>query len=452
MAPVRRLLVLLVAASAAACGVQPPAAPRGEPVRRVETRPRPPAPVPAVPRDDRPRAGQTPQPGRAVVAPAIPVPAGSPAAPGRREAAVPAAAPRPVRRLGLLFPEQGPRRGLGLEARRGAELCLEDPGAARGFRFEAVAHDESEAQEPGALVADLAAGGGIVALVGPLLSETAQKLLAAAEERALPVISPTAAAGRLGEGSRVFFRTCLTMESYATALAGFAAGRLEGATFATLAPAERYGRSLAAAFGPALEQRGGRVVLAREYVPGLRELVPWAAGLARELRRPGAQEEGAWGVDALFLAGSAQDAGMILPRLAHLGLDPRAIAVVGTSALNVPEFPRLAGGFAEGVLLADGYFAASEQPSARAFARRYRERHGTAPGAAAAQACAAVEIVAAALAAGASTPAETLAALVALGEVPTVLGPVRVLAGGKVERRPFYITVRGGKLVELEAD
>ena len=142
---------------------------------------------------------------------------------------------------------------------------------------------------------------------------------------------------------------------------------------------------------------------------------------------------------------------MILPRLAYQGLDPRAIAVLGGSALERPEFPRLAGGYAEGALFADGFFAGSALPAARAFAQRYRARHGVDPGAAAAQGCAAVEVLAAALGGGAATPRETLAALGALAEIPHGGRRAACPPGGKVERRPFFGTVRGSALVDLPA-
>ncbi|HEY5999679.1 MAG TPA: ABC transporter substrate-binding protein, partial [bacterium] len=404
--------------------VQPAAKPPSPPPVPA-ARPLAPAPVPAA----RP---QTPAP--ATVAD-VPAEASAEKEPGK-----------PIRRVGLLFPSEGPRKGFGVEARRGAQLCMEDPRGERPFALEAVVREENGA-DPAAVITELVDSEGVVAIVGPLLSGAAGKAIAAAERRALPLISPTAGAAGLGEGSTVFFRTCLTLEAFAAALAEYAVGRLGAPNVAILLPAQPYGRSLAGAFRQALEARGARVPVVREYPPGLRDLVPWSAALVKELLPDGA--EGAPAVDAIFLAGSAVEAGMILPRLAYLGLDPREVAVLGGSALDVPEFPRLAGGYAEGALIADGFFAGSDQPAAADFVQRYRERHGDDPGPAAAQACAAVELLAAALRGGAATPRGTLDALGALGEVPTVLGPVRVAPGGRIERRPFFITVRAGGLVEL---
>jgi branched-chain amino acid transport system substrate-binding protein len=347
------------------------------------------------------------------------------------------------------LPAQGRYRGFGVEARRGAELCMEDPAGARPFRLEPVFRDEADGAAPAAAATEFAERHGVVAIIGPLLSGTTEQLLPAAARRSLAVISPTAASGRIGERSPVFFRTCMTMESFAAALAGFAVSRLGRPAFAILTPAESYGRSFAAAFRRALEERGGSAPLVREYSPGLRDLAPWAAALGKELRPAGSGSARGWAVDALFLAGSAQEAGMILPRLAYQGLDPRTIAVVGGSALNVPEFPRLAGGYAEGALIADGFFAGSELPAAQAFTRRYRARHGVDPSAAAAQGCAAVEVLAAALGGGAAAPREVLAALGALAEIPTVVGALRVFPGGRVVRQPFFSTVRGNALVEI---
>jgi branched-chain amino acid transport system substrate-binding protein len=328
---------------------------------------------------------------------------------------------------------------------------MEDPAGSRPFRLEAVYREEIDGAAAAGAVPDLAMRQGVVAIVGPLLSGTAEALLPAAARYSLAVLSPTAAAGGLGTGSPVFFRTCMTMESFAAALADAAATRLGRPAFAILAPAEAYGRAFAGAFRRAVEAHGGSVPLVREYAPGLNDLPAWAAALKKDLVAAGPGGGRPGGVDALFFAGSAQEAGMILPRLAYQGLDPRALAVVGGSALNDPQFPRLAGGYAEGALIADGFFAGSSLPAAKAFAQRYRARHGVDPSAAAAQGCAAVEVLAAALGGGAATARETLAALAALPEVGTVVGPLRVFPGGKTERGPFYSTVRGNALVESPA-
>lgn len=443
-----RVVALLVAAGlAASCAARP--VPQPQP----QSRPRPAVPAsasPASPTRLPAEAGTGPGSGGA---PADRLKAAKPPAPVTGAPTLSKPVPKvPARlplRVGLLFPSRGRYRGFGSEARRGAELCLAAAAGERGLGLEPVFVEETEGADAAAIFAGFDKGREIVAIIGPLLSGTAERLLPAAARRSLPVISPTAASTGLGEQSPVFFRTCMTMESFADALAGLAAARLGRPAFAVLAPAQKYGRSFAAAFGRALQAHGGSVALVREYEPGLRDLVPWAEALKSDLRSADGRAAGAWGVDALFLAGSAQEAGMILPRLAYQGLDPRAVAVVGGSALNAAEFPRLAGGYAEGALIADGFFAGSDLPAAQTFARNYRALHGEDPGAAAAQGCAAAQVLAAALEGGAASPREVLAALGALGELPSAVGPLRLFPGGKTVRQPFFTTVRGSALVEI---
>jgi len=355
-----------------------------------------------------------------------------------------------VRRVGILLPARGRWKGYGIEARRGAELCLEDQSGSQSLRLEPVFREEAEGADPAAAIAELADRENAVAVVGPLLSASVERALPAAARRSLALISPTASGERLGEGSPVFFRTCMTMDAFASSLAGLAVRRAAGPAVAILTPAERYGRSFAAAFRRALEERGGRVLLVREYDPSLKDVSAWVAALKKELRPGLSRGPGGWAVDALFFAGTAEQAGMILPRLALQGMDPRELTVLGGSALNVPGFPRLAGGYGDGTIIADGFFSAGSLPAAQSFARRYRARHGVDPGAAAAQGCAAAEALAAALRGGAVSPGETLAALGGLGEIPSVIGRIRLFPGGRIERRPFVLTVKGGALVELE--
>jgi branched-chain amino acid transport system substrate-binding protein len=324
---------------------------------------------------------------------------------------------------------------------------MEDPRGARAFRLEAIVREETDAGAAAAVSA--LADDGALAVVGPLLSGAAEKALPAAASRSLAVVSPTASSARLEGASPVFFRTCMTMEDFSSALAGFAAARLGTPRVAMLVPAEPYGRSFADAFRRAVAGGGGRVVASVEYAPALTDVAARAAELDALLRPGGAPSPRETGADALFFAGGPKDAALLLGQLSRRGLEVRSLAVVGGSAFDTPELPRLAGLLAEGALFADGFFPGSERPEARDFVERYRARFGAEPGAAAAQACAAVELLAEALRGGAATREEVLSRLSGLGRVRTVLGPVRSSPGGRVERRPFFGTVSGGRLVEL---
>jgi branched-chain amino acid transport system substrate-binding protein len=324
---------------------------------------------------------------------------------------------------------------------------MEDPDGRRGFVLQPVFREEGEGS-PAEAVAALADREKVVALVGPLLSDSAERVFPAAAARSLALLSPTACSPRLEGRSRLLFRTCMTMDAFAESLAAYAAASLGEPRFVIALPADPYGRALAAAFRRGLAAAGGSVLLSREYPAGAPDAAGWAQALREELgrvTRPGED----LAPDGLFFAGSAAEAGAILPQLGQRGLLPRSTAVVGGSALDTPDFPRLAGSWAEGSLVADAFFAGSERPGARVFVERYRKRYGSDPGPAAAQACAAVELLAEALRGGGATRDEVLARLRKLGAVETVLGSIRIHPGGKVERRPFFMTVRGGRLEEV---
>jgi ABC-type branched-subunit amino acid transport system substrate-binding protein len=133
---------------------------------------------------------------------------------------------------------------------------------------------------------------------------------------------------------------------------------------------------------------------------------------------------------------------MILPRLAYEGLDPRRVAVVGGSALNTAGFPRLAGGYAEGALVADGFFADSDLPAARAFVRRYRERHGVDRARPRRRIRAAAHMLTAALEAGAATRRRPWRRS-GRSAKSRRRSALQVLPGGRTARQPFFMTVRG---------
>ena len=187
---------------------------------------------------------------------------------------------------------------------------MEDPGWRPAVRLEPVYRDEAGGASAAAAVAQLVERERVVALVGPLLSATAEAVLAVAERHSLAVITPTAASGSLGEGSPVFFRTCMTMEWFIGAsLAGFAGDATgpAGGGILTRPSLELFSCCLF----PAAFRRGDqgarrqRDVRARVCARAARSR-PLGRDAGRRICSPrGSGGAQGWTVDALFLAGSA---------------------------------------------------------------------------------------------------------------------------------------------------
>ena len=169
--------------------------------------------------------------------------------------------------IGVLLPETGPNAPLGTELAQGVRLALEDfkDGATPfEFAFADTAEDPALAVRS---LQSLVAERQVIALIGPLFSKTA--LACAAEANALGVVlmTPAALSSRLTATGPYVFRAAITPEQQAGAIARFAVKERGFTRFATMAPDNAYGRSMAAAFTAALAAAGGTVLAESRYPP-----------------------------------------------------------------------------------------------------------------------------------------------------------------------------------------
>jgi branched-chain amino acid transport system substrate-binding protein len=98
--------------------------------------------------------------------------------------------------------------------------------------------------------------------------------------------------------------------------------------------------------------------------------------------------------------------------------------VAGGNGLNSPKLITLAGDAADDVVIGAAYYSGNNYIGNKAFVARYTKKFGSAPDQFAAQAYAAAQITAAAVKAGADTPAGFCSTFARLREIETVLGPV----------------------------
>jgi branched-chain amino acid transport system substrate-binding protein len=152
------------------------------------------------------------------------------------------------------------------------------------------------------------------------------------------------------------------------------------------------------------------------------------------------------GFDAVFVPGDADKVALIAGQLQFHGI---ITPVLGTNALDSPEFLRIGGRAVEGVLFADSFFVDSTNPAVRSFADRYRTQFNEAPTAFAAQAYEATQLVLDAILKGATTGRALREALKKVKNAPGLVGPLSMSPTGYLERRYVMIQVKGGKFMAL---
>lgn len=155
--------------------------------------------------------------------------------------------------IGAVLPMSGKYKAFGETTLRGLQLAL------KGSEVELVVKDtQGDPALTGKLVEELALDDGVIAIVGPLLTDDARRAALVAEELQVPLIT-LSRAPQLTEIGPYVFRTMVTNEQQAEALADYAMGTLGYKSFAMLYPNTPFGVELTNEFWDAIVKRGGEV-------------------------------------------------------------------------------------------------------------------------------------------------------------------------------------------------
>jgi len=168
--------------------------------------------------------------------------------------------------IGVLVPETGPSASLGASLSQGVRLAAETERETSSSPFEFAFADTAE--DPARAVRmlqTLVTERQVIALVGPLFSKTALACAAEANALGVALVTPAALLSRLTQTGPYVFRSALTPEQQAAAIARFAVESRQCRKFGILAPDTAYGRSMGAAFTAALLAAGGTVLVESRY-------------------------------------------------------------------------------------------------------------------------------------------------------------------------------------------
>lgn len=250
-------------------------------------------------------------------------------------------------------------------------------------------------------------------------------------------LSPTASSPEVTDAGPWTFRVSPSDLAYGPALAQWSRGR--GVRRAAVLYAnDEYGRGVAASFAGAFQKAGGQVVGMDPY---LTEMLATGTGAEPYLRRALGR-----GMDALFIAGRAEDAAAIVPRVRALGY--RGVVMGADGLLGIES----EGAVGEGLFIGAAFFADAPHQAATRFAAEYRERFKQAPNADAALGYDAMQVIARALAEAGTDRGRIREYLEGVGTrhpaVEGVTGTIRFDRNGDVAQKAVAVgVVRGGSVV-----
>ena len=400
-------------------------------------------------------------------------------------------------KIGASLPLTGPGSAAGVEMIQGIQLALNSfLDLMQRKNIQLVLKDSglgAEEAEKGML--ELAEDPDTLAILGPAYSEEFKKAAPIAERQRIAIISPSASEEGATSLSRYLFRTTLTNKLEARKMAAMAVENLGLRKFAIIYSADRQGRELSQYFTFELQRLGAEVVVAEAFMPnqtdfgeqirrlgGMTDEDARDAILAVQKNYPDASVEYINGYlesvneenvsaptivshgelplntrnflpgldlkyDAIYLPGMYDKVGLILPELEFYNI--KGVARLSSSGVNHPSLVKIAEKYAEGLVFLDGFHADSMSPQVRSFIRDYRLYFRSEPTILSAQAYDATVMVLSAIAQGAGSRFEISRRLRNLYHFEGVSGEMSMSMDGEMEKSVVFLTVEGGRIVEM---
>jgi len=363
--------------------------------------------------------------------------------PTKPKAGSPGAQEALVVRIGSASPLTGPQAHIGIDIRNGVQLAIEDANAAnisiggRPVRFELVAEDDEANPTKATTVAQKLADARVAAVVGHFNSGASIPASKVYSDAGIPQISPSSTNPKYTQqGFKTTFRVVAHDDQQGPTLARFAVDKLKVKTVAVVDDSTAYGQGLADAFEATVKAAGVKVV-AREHTTD--KDTDFKAILTKiKGRAP----------DLIMFGGIDPQAGPMVKQMAELGIRAK---FMGGDGMQTPNFIRLAGDAAEGVMASIPGLPKEKMPGGKAFLERFKAKYNADVELFAPMGYDAVMVFVEAMKrAGSTDPAKFLPEI---GKTRRqgVIGPIAFDDKGDLKNAPITVyVVKGGKWEPLE--
>lgn len=350
-----------------------------------------------------------------------------------------------------------------------------------------VIRDSEGLPEAAALaVESLAAEEDLIAIVGPLLGDTAEAAASVADELGIPLLSLTSRE-EVPQNRSYVFRLRTSPRDEIRALVNYASSELNATRYAILYPKDNYGRGMRNHFWEAVSAQGGKVVAssgyetdATDFAGPIRDMVGFKLltqdekdalerreSVLRRSRRldPSDQRlvrDAAYAIagpegdplppqvdfDVLFIPDSHDKVILISPQLTFHEIGD--VNLMGPSGWNHPELVSIGRKHVRGAVISALFHEESRFGFVADFVRDYTQTFGEPPDVFAAHGFDATRLVMAQLLNGAADREEVRNGILRTQGFPGVSGVINMAPDGNARKRPFLLKVRGGKLVSLD--
>ena len=304
--------------------------------------------------------------------------------------------------VGCLLPLSGPYKYYGNRALKGIELALNDFSSDEMNPSITVVVKDTRSDPDRALeaVSELDEEN-VAAIIGPITTAVAAAF--EAQDRKIPIITWTQRDDINIIGDYVF-RNFITPKMQIETIVPYVMHELDYLRFAILYPDETYGSTYMNLFWDEVIAQGGKVVGVESYDPNqtdfadpIKKLVGLFYKVPEDLKpeppppSPGETDpedapapekeeepEAIVDFDAIFVPDAPKKAGLVIPQLAYYDIEN--VCLMGTNLWDSDRLIKMAGQYAQGAILADGFFAESGAEAVREFTRKFEAAYGKMPG------------------------------------------------------------------------
>jgi len=343
--------------------------------------------------------------------------------------------------IGFLGPLEGKYSDLGVQGRNGALLAIEDlneRGGIAGRPLELMPLDDGGDETLARMAFASLTTARVAAVVGPMTSNVAMALVPLASAQNVTLVSPTVSTPLLGGKKDTFFRVVPQSAHWADALAHYAFTREGVETLAAVTDLDNAAFTLpyTESFLASFTDQGGQVL--DDIRLHTSQVVDW---------RPIAERIAKASPEAVIATLSARDTAFLAREIRLLGLNVRQY---GSMWAYTQEILQAGGRSVDGIVFSVGYDESNPLPAFREFKRRYEMRFGWPPNFAACFSYEAVMALARALEWTRGSATGLPEAMVALGRIDSLQGPMTFDEYGDVERAAFIMTIRERAFVTID--
>ncbi len=293
--------------------------------------------------------------------------------PKKAEAPTPAVAAAPampevIVKIGHVAPTTGPQAHLGKDNENGARLAIDDANGknividGKKVKFELDAQDDQADPKQGTIVAQKLVDDKVAGVVGHLNSGTSIPASKIYSDAGIPQVSPSATNPKLTlQGFKTTFRVMANDVQQGSVIGKAAVETLGAKKIAIIDDKTAYGAGLADETEKAAKAAGATIV-AREYTND--KATDFKAILTKiKAKNP----------DVIMYGGMDAQGGPMVKQIKELGIKAKFIAGDGVCS---SEWPKLAGGAAEGQYCTQAGLPPEKMANAQDFVTRFTAKYG----------------------------------------------------------------------------